>query len=189
MFRRLWILPIAVLSLLGSTAQPARADWLFTPYLGAAFGGDTPSEQITYGGSAAFLGAGIFGVEFDAGITPDFYGDDTPSISDSNVTTVMGNLMLAVPLGEPGIRPYVSGGVGLIRTHATSVSNVFELNDNSFGVNVGAGLIAFVAPHVGIRGDARYFRSLHDSDRGANVAIDLGNFDFWRATAGVTFRF
>ena len=55
MFRRLWILPIAVLSLLGSTAQPARADWLFTPYLGAAFGGDTPSEQITYGGSAAFL--------------------------------------------------------------------------------------------------------------------------------------
>ena len=88
MFRKLWVLPIAVL-LLGSTAQTARADWLFTPYLGAAFGGDTTSEQITYGGSAAFLGAGIFGVEFDAGITPDFYGDDTPSISDSNVTTVM----------------------------------------------------------------------------------------------------
>ena len=66
---------------------------------------------------------------------------------------------------------------------------MFELNDNSFGVNVGAGVIGFVSPHVGIRGDARYFRSVHDSDHGPNVDIDLGGFDFWRATAGVTFPF
>ena len=115
MFRKLWIFPIGALLLPGSTAQPARADWLFTPSLGAAFGGDAPSQPITYGGSAAFLRAGVVGVEFDAAVTPDFFGNDTPSIGDSNVTTVMGNLMLAVPVGEPGIRPYVSGGVGLIR--------------------------------------------------------------------------
>jgi len=187
MFRQLKILPFVAVLLLG-LSQPARADWLFTPYLGAAFGGDTPSQQITYGGSAAFLGAGVFGFEFDAGITPDFFGNHSLSIGDSNVTTVMGNLMLAIPLGEPGVRPYVSGGAGLIRTHATSVENVFELNDNSFGVNVGGGIIGFVSPHVGIRGDVRYFRNLHDSSPGNNIDLDLGGFDFWRATAGVTFR-
>ncbi len=91
MIRQLQIFPTAVLLLLAASAQPAHADWLLTPYLGAAFGGDTTSQQITYGGSAAFLGAGVFGVEFDAAITPDFFGNHTPSISDSNVTTVMGN--------------------------------------------------------------------------------------------------
>jgi hypothetical protein len=189
MFRQLRIVPFVAVLLLGFMSQPARADWLFTPYLGAAFGGDTPSQQITYGGSVAYLGAGVIGAEFDAGITPDFFSSNTPSIGDSNVTTVMGNLMVAVPLGEPGVRPYVSGGAGLIRSHATSVGNIFDLTNNSFGVNVGAGLIGFVAPHVGIRGDIRYFRSLQDSDQGPNVDIDLGKFDFWRATAGVTFRF
>src|SRR5689334_5513942 len=120
MFRQLRVLPFALVLLLGAMAQPARADWLFTPYLGAAFGGDTPSQQITYGGSVAYLGAGVIGAEFDAGITPDFFGNNSSDIGDSNVSTVMGNLMVAIPLGEPGVRPYVSGGVGLIRTRATS---------------------------------------------------------------------
>lgn len=51
-----------------------------------------------------------------------------------------------------------------------------------------AGIIGFVSPRVGIRGGVRYFRNLQDSDRGSNVGLDLGGFDFWRATAGVTFR-
>ena len=77
MIRQLKIFPTAPLLLLAATAQPERADWLLTPYLGAAFGGDTTSQQVTYGASAAFLGAGVFGVEFDAAITPDFFDNNT----------------------------------------------------------------------------------------------------------------
>lgn len=174
-----------------AAAAPARADWLLTPFLGVTFGGDTPNEQVNFGGSIAFLGSGIFGVEFDAAITPNFFDSDDPSsqLEDSNVSTVMGNLMLAAPATTPGIRPYGSAGVGLIRSRATSVGNVFDIDDNSFGVNLGGGIIGQVNERIGIRLDGRYFRSLQDSDGGDDIDLDLGGFDFWRATLGVAFRF
>jgi hypothetical protein len=42
---------------------------------------------------------------------------------------------------------------------------------------------------VGIRGDVRYFRALQDHAAGSDLDLGLSNFDFWRATVGVTFRF
>ena len=42
---------------------------------------------------------------------------------------------------------------------------------------------------IGIRGDLRYFRGLRDEDSGDDVDLELGSFDFWRASVGATFRF
>ena len=56
------------------------------------------------------------------------------------------------------------------------------------GVNAGAGVIFLVSEHVGIRGDARYFRSLQDVDFG-DLSVSLGSLDFWRAYGGLTFSF
>ena len=183
------ILGLTLVAVLTS-ATPARADWLLTPYLGVTFGGDTPDQQVNYGLSAAFLGAGVFGLEVDAAITPNFFdaGDDV-DIEDSNVSTFMVNMMLSAPSQTPAIRPYASAGVGIIHARATSVGNVFDLDDNNFGVNVGAGLIGQFSERVGLRGDVRYFRSVQDSDAGDDIDVDLGSFNFWRGTLGVTFRF
>jgi len=41
---------------------------------------------------------------------------------------------------------------------------------------------------VGIRGDLRYFRSFKNIDEN-DLNLSLGGFDFWRASAGVSFRF
>ena len=101
----------------------------------------------------------------------------------------MGNLIVGVPLGSPGVRPYASGGAGIIRSRATSLGNVFDLTDNSFGVNVGAGAMVFVRENFGLRGDLRYFRRVQDSNSGSGINLDLSNFNFWRATVGATFRF
>lgn len=173
----------------GATPREARADWLLTPYLGVTFGGDASGQHVNYGLSAAFLGAGVFGVEVDASFTPQFFGDDTAPIEDSNVSTVMANVMLAAPTQTAALRPYASGGVGIMHTKATSVGNVFDLDDNSFGVNLGAGVISQVSDRVGIRADIRYFRSVQDSDAGDDIDLDLGGFNFWRGTLGVSFRF
>lgn len=181
-------LTASALALVLFTATPARADWLLTPYLGLTFGGDAPDQKLNYGLSAAFLGSGVFGFEFDASLTPDFFDSNTSAIEDSNVSTVMGSLMLAAPSGSP-IRPYVAAGAGIIRTKATSVGNVFDLDENSFGVNIGGGVIGQFSDRVGLRGDVRYFRTLQDSDAGSNVDLDLGGFNFWRGTLGITFRF
>lgn len=183
---------LPVLFLLCGTAAPARADWLITPYLGTAFGGATSSQHVAYGASAAWMSHGIVGVEFDASIAPDLLDEDDGvilGIADSNATTLMANVVIGAPLGAPGVRPYVVGGAGLIRTRVRDAAEVFDLDDNSFGVNVGGGVHAFVRENIGIRADLRYFRGLRDENAGEGIDLELGSFDFWRASVGATFRF
>ncbi len=178
--------------LLVMTAAPARADWLITPYLGTAFGGDTSSQHVTYGASAAWMSHGIVGVEFDGSIAPDLLDEDDGvilGIADSNVTTLMGSLVIGAPLGAPGVRPYAVAGAGLIRSRVSDADDIFDIDENSFGINVGGGVHAFVRENIGIRADVRYFRGVRDTDTSDDVDLELGSFDFWRASVGATFRF
>ena len=71
----------------------------------------------------------------------------------------------------------------------SDADDLFDVANNDFGVNVGAGVIGFFNDHVGLRGDIRYFRSLQDPEEDNEFDIDFGTFDFWRGTVGVTFRF
>jgi opacity protein-like surface antigen len=191
MLKRFVVTTAALIVLVG-TAAPARADWLLTPYLGVTFGGETDSQHVTYGASASWMGAGVIGFEIDGAFAPDVLNTGTgvgSDLVDTNVTTLMANLILGVPIGAPGVRPYVSGGAGLLRTSVSSADDFFNIDDNSFGVNVGAGVMVFVRENFGLRGDLRYFRSLRDDDPGDGINVGLGSFDFWRGTIGATFRF
>jgi opacity protein-like surface antigen len=100
---------------------------------------------------------------------------------------LMGNLIVGAPMGA--VRPYASGGVGLIRQRANDVGQFFDtITNNDFGFNIGAGVMGFMNDRVGVRGDIRYFCAVHDSDPDG-VDLDLGDFKFWRGTVGVTFKF
>ena len=187
----------------------ASADWLFTPFVGTAFNagadfGDAFDSDVeferrfTYGASIGSMGAGIIGFEFDFGYSPNFFetfsaGDegDFQFADDSNVTTLMGNLIIGAPIGGqtgPGIRPYGVAGVGLVRTHLSDADDFFDIDNNDFGFNLGAGVLGFVTDNIGIRGDVRYFRAFTNEDEDG-LDLGLSSFDFWRATVGVTFRF
>jgi opacity protein-like surface antigen len=175
-------------------AAPARADWLLTPFAGATFGADSEKQNLTYGGSLAYMGASVFGFEVDFGYSPEFFepdDDDIDLIDNSNVTTLMANAVVGVPIGgsEAQVRPYVVGGVGLLRSAVTGAGDLFDVSNNDFGFDVGGGLYVFFNEHVGLRGDVRYFRSLQDPDEDDEFDVAVGNFDFWRGTGGVTFRF
>ena len=173
----------------------ARADWLFTPNIGTSFGGSASgNEHLTYGATIGWMGAGIFGWEADFAYTPEFFeaGDgDIDPIDNSNAVTFMANAVLGIPVGGQrggGFRPYISGGAGLLQTNVQDSEQLFEVNNSDFGVNIGVGAMGFVSDHVGIRGDVRYFRSLSDPNEDNEFDVDFGNFDFWRGTAGITFR-
>lgn len=189
MSRMVPITGVTTLLMVMATAQPARADWLLTPFLGVTFGGSTTTQAATYGVGIGYMGARIIGAELNAEFTPNFFESESNNLEDSNVSTVMGNVIIGAPLGSPGVRPYLSAGAGILRTRATSADNVFDLNQNAFGVNAGVGVIGFVRENFGLRLDLRFFRSLHDSDEGDNVDLDLGDFQYWRASVGGTFRF
>lgn len=178
---------LAVTLVLASPAT-SGAQTFVTPFAGATFGGDSPDERLTYGGSVLFMGR-FAGLEIDFGYTPEFFEDDDvlALVDDSNVTSLSANLVLGV--GDGPVRPYVTGGVGVLRSHITSAGQFFDdVSQNDLGVNAGAGVILMFSERVGLRGDARYFRSLQDINAG-DLAVSLGNFDFWRAYAGVAFKF
>ena len=177
-----------------------RADWLFSPNIGTTFGGDAEGRKhLTYGASLGWMGAGIVGFEADLQYTPEFFelnDDDIDFIDSSNVLTFMGNAIIGIPIGGQhggGFRPFGVAGVGLLQTRVTTDSAI-DVDNNEFGFNLGVGAIGFFNDHVGIRGDLRYVRSFQeiniDTDDITDVpnAINAGDFDFWRANVGVTFR-
>ncbi len=191
---------------LAAFATPASADWLLTPYAGLTFGKnadfgdvgdfeDNFEKRITFGLNAAWMGAGIIGFEADFGSTPNFFetttGNRNFNFGDSNVTTLMGNVVLAAPIGGTtgkGFRPYGSAGVGLLRSNVDGGSLFDDLSQNELGFNIGGGAHAFFSDNIGLRGDVRYFRGLQKGDDNGRD-LDLKDFSFWRGTLGVTFRF
>ena len=189
------------------TPGKASADWYLTPFIGGVFGGnadfgdfddfdDEFEKRVSFGGALGWMGNGVIGAEMDFGWTPNFFentfGDADFDFGDSNVTTLMGNLVVGAPFGGqrgPGFRPYASGGIGLLRSQVDGGDFFDDIDRNDLGVNVGAGFHGFFADNVGIRGDVRYFRSLEDDEVDDDVDLDFADFSFWRATVGVTFRF
>lgn len=185
---------LAALALVLAPAS-ARADWLFTPNIGAGFGGDASGrEHLSWGASIGWMGAGVFGWEADFAVTPEFFegdDDDLDLLDSSNVTTFMVNALVGVPVGGTtggGFRPYFSGGVGLLQSNITAADELFEVDNNDFGFNLGGGAMGFMTDNVGFRGDIRYYRALSDPEEDNEFDIDFGDFDFWRASGGVTFR-
>lgn len=187
----LWMSALALLL----AAPSARADFFVSPMVGGNFGGDTNtnSRKAPFGVSFGYMGAGIIGAEAQLMYTPSFFGDKS-LIGSNNVFSLMGNVIVGAPIGgDRQIRPYVSGGVGILRSRiGGSATDLFDVTQNDFGMNIGGGAMGFFSPHVGLRGDVRYFRSLNGS-RSFLDAIDLttntGRFNFWQATGGVAFRF
>jgi opacity protein-like surface antigen len=197
---------LALASLL-VTSTPARGDWLFTPYIGMNFGGDADfgdvgdfednfEKKVVFGGSAAWMGAGVIGAEVDFGWSPNFFemttGDDDFDFGESNLTTLMGNVIVGAPVGGTsgrGVRPYGAVGVGLMRSAVGTSELLGDLTANDFGFNIGAGVVGFFSDHVGLRGDVRYFRSFEDNESDRDLDLGVSDFSLWRATVGVTFRF
>ena len=113
----------------------ARADGWVTPWIGSAFGSSIENGRGTFGVSAGGMGAGVVGGEVDFGYNPSFFGTQT-DFGNNSVLNFMGNVIVGVPIGGThgkGLRPYVVGGVGLIRTQVDANSNLFRpaASDNS----------------------------------------------------------
>ena len=187
--------------------KSASADWLFTPFVGINWGGsanfsdagdleDEFERRGNFGASLAYMGAGALGFEIDFGWSPNFFqntaGGGDFAFGDSNVTTLMANLTVGAPIGGqsgPGIRPYASGGVGIIKSKIDDAGDLFAVDSTDWGLNVGAGVAGFFTDNIGIRGDLRYFRSLQDNEPDDEFDVALSDFRFWRGTVGLTFRF
>jgi hypothetical protein len=176
----------------------ASADTLLIPFLGVNFGGDSGKDfgdsfdarRFNWGGSLAFMGAGIFGIEGDFGYSPDFFGKT--DIGGSSLYTATGSLLLGIPFGGQsgfGIRPYGLAGVGVMHTSA-DFGGVASGDEDNVTWSAGGGVMLFFGTRVGIRGDIRYFQTFDDLEIfGIELASSPGKLDFTRGSAGLIFRF
>jgi opacity protein-like surface antigen len=132
------------------------------------------------------MAAGVLGLEGDIAYAPHFFGEKSER-GDNYVLTTMANVLVGIPLGP--VRPYAVGGLGLIHTDISQspVGAYQALSNNSFAMNVGGGLLAMFARHVGVRGDLRYLRTLQSLD--LPLQLQQQHLEFWRGSVGLALRF
>jgi hypothetical protein len=188
-------------SALSAMAGEARADWMFTPFVGSGFGTETSQlivdtgaahSKLTFGGSAALLSRGIFGAEADLGYTPHFFesGSKGTTLAGSDALTFSGSAIAAVPMSvtRESLRPYVVGGIGVIHSEATDLLGLFTFHENDLGMNIGGGAIGLISPRTGFRFEIRQFRTLKNGTNSL-TSTETARLSFWRATLGVVIRF
>jgi Outer membrane protein beta-barrel domain len=193
---------VALLLLLAPPlASAARADWFIMPFAGLKFGADTdivdPDQAIgnkkpVYGVTVALVTNGLFGVEADVGYIPGFFEADRnpPQVSSSSVFTGMGNAVISVPKRWTGysLRPYVSGGLGIIKVQKEDVLDVVPVNRNLVGWNVGGGAIGELNDRVGVRWDLRYFRTVQRTSEDTSISFGSERLSFWRGSIAFLIR-
>ena len=189
----LWLLFLA-------TPRVAGADWLITPFVGGSFAPETTflvfdegaGRKFTLGASFALLSRGLLGIEAEVGHTPGFFEGDDPLglVLASRVTTVTGNVILAVPLAltRESLRPYVVGGLGLLQARSKHAGGLFPVDENLLGVDLGAGAIGFVTDRTGLRFDVRYVKAASGAD-GPFARPGISRLSFWRVTIGMVIRY
>jgi hypothetical protein len=189
--RRLAVL-IAVVTFVLALPAVSRAQGYLVPNFGWDFGGaagncpslwtDCQEKRTSYGVTFGKIG-GLFGFEGDLGYAPDFFGE-SPTFGTNSLVTLMGNVVIAFPAGP--VRPFVEGGVGLIRTRLdllkTPTTGNFDANN--FGYNFGGGLMVLLPAHLGFRGDIRYFRTLSDISI-LGISLSTTSINYTRVSVGL----
>ena len=195
-----WTIVVAVVALVtAASATPASAEWFITPFIGVKFAGDTNfpdleqgagSTKLTLGAAAGVVGEGLFGVETELGYSPRFFERSNGSlIARSNVLTLMGNVIITAPRALTGysLRPFVSGGGGLIHVGIQDVADILSVSENLFGINVGGGAVGVLTPRTSVRFDLRFFKSVTNGDA-EHVVVAGPGISFWRASVGLAIR-
>ena len=185
---------IAAIAIVSAPTE-ARAEGYVSPWAGINWGtgNNVDHGRGAFGVNAGSMGAGIVGGEVGFGYSPSFFGTNN-DFGHNTVIDLMGNLIVGVPVGGTrgkGIRPFVTGGIGLVRTQIDggTFATVSSRN-NMLGWNAGAGVMGYFNDHVGVRSDLRYTRGFEDLVTG-NTSIDLtgdNQLHYWRLQFGVVLR-
>lgn len=191
------VLALCGVVLLGFT-RPAQAEWHFTPMAGLTMFGNTSlfdREAATglrhphLGFGVSLLSDGILGAEVVTFWTPGFFENGNELVETSRTVTGMANLVLTTPRRwtEYFVRPYVSGGFGLMHASVVDKRDLFPIEMNVAGFNIGGGAVGFLSNSTGLRFDFRYHSTLNRPE-GAPTFGPAVHLRYVTASIGVVFR-
>lgn len=171
--------------------QSEGFNYYVTGYYNFNFGGtlfqDRDGTATTgYGAALAFGARHIVSGEVDFNYSPQFFGPEPESSHNNVLTLTFSGIVgpwIKVATGQR-VRPYACFGVGMIRSLIDTSVDISPQTD--LVVDVGGGLLWFVAPRVGVRGDLRHRWDRGDlSQRGGYIAT----LNYFRASLGVAVAF
>lgn len=174
----------------------ARADGWLTGFYGVTYNDLLPDDRKpkTWGVGFGSMGQGVIGFETELSFSPDFFGESEDRlVGDNSVFTWMNNMMIGVPIGGQGgfgVRPFLTGGIGLIRQRVESVGDLIDFSNNGFAYDFGAGVMVFFGKNFGVRADYRYYQNFEANDLLDVVFGDEADaFEFTRVSGAVVLRF
>jgi hypothetical protein len=193
---------LLVTALLLLAPDSASAEWQIRPFVGFTFAGSTtfvnPEKGVegqnpVYGVAGGWLGE-IFGLEGDFGRSPGFFqSDDAPEelVISSSVLTVMGNVVVALPrtMAEYTLRPYFSGGGGLMRVNSVGRFEILPTHRTLPAINFGGGVTGFLSHRIGLSWDLRRFSTMRGEGETLGNSFGEERLTFWRATMAVAVRY
>jgi hypothetical protein len=185
------------------TAVPAAAaDRQGRFFLGSTFAGsstfvdlsrqDAPSgPHLTLGANADVLGE-IFGVDVDFAYTPGFFqGDNASLVLKSSVTTVTGNVVVAMPrrMSEYSLRLYFVAGGGIMRVREEDAQLIYDIAKVVPAVDVGVGALGFLTSRVGLSWELRRFQRVGEPPPLTGITVAPEHLSFWRAHMALVIRY
>jgi len=197
-----------VLALWLLSPAPAAAEWQVRPFIGFTFGGETTfvdpekaieTQNAIFGASGGWLGE-IFGLEADFGRAAGFFQTDQasglsaslePFLLSSAVTTLTGNVVIALPkrMAGYGLRPYFSGGAGLMHIDTVTQLRIIDVHRTLPTLSLGGGVTGFLTNRVGLNWDIRRLNTLRGEGETLGDSLGRGKLSFWRATMAVALRY
>jgi hypothetical protein len=156
------------------------------------------TQNAVIGVSGGWLGE-IFGLEADFGRAPGFFQTDQPpdlafeepDLLSSAVTTLTGNVVIALPkrMSGYGLRPYFSGGAGLMHVDTVGQIQAFEIHRTLPTLSFGGGVTGFLTNRVGLNWDVRRLSTLRGEGETLGNSVGREQLSFWRATMAVALRY
>jgi hypothetical protein len=183
--------------------RPAVAEWQVRPFIGFTFAGETTfvdpekaigTQNAVIGVSGGWLGE-VFGLEVDFGRAPGFFQTDSAPpdvrLHTSAVTTLTGNVVIALParMAGYGLRPYFSGGAGLMHIDTVTQFTIFDVHRTLPTLSLGGGVTGFLSNNVGLNWDVRRLSTLRGEGETLGNSLGREQLSFWRATMAVALRY
>ena len=178
----------------------AHADIFLSPFLGMKFKGSTNELNFGEGAGDATLSIGAAtvvvtdrgpGFELEFGYNPRFFESGTGDLAtNSGVTTLFGNFILAAPISftRESLRPYAVGGLGWVHASADNTISFLPISNDFLGLTIGVGAVGFFSDVTGVRFDLRYIKAISSGDVSNIPEQGSARISFWRATVGLVFR-
>jgi len=175
----------------------SAAEGFISPILDTTVNSPSATANRTSAGFGVAFGrlGKIVGTESEVAYYPELVGDPNSLVLKHRVFTFSQNFIVGPTIDR--FKPYGDIGFGDLLLNVSSIASLAGVStdgssifNNYFTINAGGGLMVFFTKNLGVRGDVRYFKAFgFDANSVETGVLAINEFEFWRLSIGLAFKF